>query len=125
MLISDMDLDTLPSFVSKLHIVVNVYSSGHGFSEVSDAYIRLAAIKNGHEFARYKLDAAVKTNGMVFATLFRSPVGTWMLKAMVSEAVGWVADEDTMLAALKIKGRSEHRRHIPPPASGDECCTVS
>ncbi|GMH74419.1 hypothetical protein TrRE_jg9905, partial [Triparma retinervis] len=77
----DMDLDPLPAYVSKLHIVVNVYDSGYGFDSVSDAYIRLAAIKNGHEFARYKLDATVKTNGLIFATLFRSPMGTWMLQA--------------------------------------------
>ena len=77
----DIDLDALPKEVKELTIVVNVFSSYGSFAQVHDAYVRMCAIKNGHEFARYKLDAQIDGSALIFAKLHKGPIGNWLFTA--------------------------------------------
>jgi hypothetical protein len=120
----DIDLDLLGPDVAKIVIVVNIYSSGGSFSDVSNAYVRMCAIKNGHELARFKLEKGQPGNGLLFATLHRSPVGTWLLSAQ-GDAIhnANTAKDANCLKACKIKGTAANTGEGTPSA-GDGCCII-
>ena len=117
----DIDLDHLSPAVDKLHIVVNIYTSGGTFSNVSNAYVRMCAVKNGHELCRYKLDGNCQTNGLLFATLHRGPLGNWQLEAKGTEVSGRTATQASCLAGCKVEGNSDFK---PGMDESDECCTL-
>ncbi|GMI01826.1 hypothetical protein TrVE_jg3607 [Triparma verrucosa] len=122
----DIDLDKIPPYVHKLFIVVNIYSTGGSFEQVSDAYVRMVSISNGHEFCKYNLDSKISTNGLLFAQLYRGPMGNWQLNGTGKPCNGRVADDSEMKAALKIRGDSSFRgKYSGDEEGGGDCCTVS
>jgi hypothetical protein len=110
-------------YVSSLVIVVNVYTAGGSFSTVKDAYVRLVAIKNNHELCRFKLDSSIRSNGLIFATLQRSPMGNWMLLADGKEANGNTCQNYEFRVALGAQHESPH--YGVRGGGGDGCCTIS
>eukprot|EP01046_Picozoa_sp_COSAG06_P003030 COSAG06_NODE_113_length_23458_cov_74.739715_9_plen_125_part_00 len=56
-------------------VVVNIFTNRGTFQQVHDAYVRLVDDRPGSyhdvEMARYKLDANIPTNGLIFAALHR------------------------------------------------------
>ncbi|GMH77942.1 hypothetical protein TL16_g07593 [Triparma laevis f. inornata] len=122
----NIDLDKIPPYVHKLYIVVNIYTTGGSFEQVSDAYVRMVSIGNGHEFCRYNLDSKISTNGLLFAQLIRGPLGNWQLNATARPCNGKVADDSEMKQALKITGDSSWRGKFHRSADdGPECCTIA
>jgi hypothetical protein len=63
---------------------------GAQFSNVTNAYVRLVAVKNGHELCRYPLDGSVlKSSGIIFAELARPyPSSPWMVIALGKQCGG-------------------------------------
>jgi hypothetical protein len=64
-----------PPSVEQLVVVVNIFTNRGTFQQVHDAYVRLVDDRPGSyhdvEMARYKLDANIPTNGLIFAALHR------------------------------------------------------
>ncbi|CAD7967726.1 unnamed protein product [Amoebophrya sp. A120] len=95
----DLDVDRLPPVVAQMYVVVNVYSSRHSFQHVSDAYVRLCAAKNKHEFCRFCLQKqTVLANCLIFARIFRGPVrGSWVFNTIGVGCHGNVATQPSVL----------------------------
>jgi stress response protein SCP2 len=87
----NVDLQAVAANVSALVFVVNIYTVGGSFSQVSDAYIRLCDAK-GKEMARYTLGGHVNTRGLVFCKLYRSGTG-WRMIALGQGADGSTAKD--------------------------------
>jgi len=70
-------------------VVVNIYSSGYSFSNVSNAYVRCCVARDfkgfepAHVLAQYPLDGNIPSRGLVFCR-FKRMGGTWAI-----EALGW------------------------------------
>jgi stress response protein SCP2 len=88
--------------VLSLHVVVNAYTGS--FSDVKDAYVRLVAIKTGHELARFTLDNAHTQSGVVFAKISRiaGQHGAWRLLAIGKGCAGRSATNDATKTACGI-----------------------
>ena len=84
---------------------------------MSNAYVRLVAVKNNHELCRYKLDGEGKnrftSKGLIFAKLNRSPMGSWLLQAEGKEADGTTANSTDMKKKVGIT------HSHPIPGGGD------
>ncbi|CAD7934755.1 unnamed protein product [Amoebophrya sp. A120] len=95
----DLDLDRLPPVVAQMYVVVNVYSSRHSFQHVSDAYVRLCAAKNKHEFCRFCLQKqTVLASCLIFARIFRGPVrGSWVFNTIGVGCHGNVATQPSVV----------------------------
>ena len=64
-------------------MVVNVFTSGRAFSDVTGAYIRLCAAKNGHVLCQFRLDeGSVTSRGLVLAKIFRNAAKRWCVMAV-------------------------------------------
>ena len=88
----------------------------------------MCAIKNGHEFCRYKLSDGLKSNGVMFASLHRGPMGNWLLNATGNPLRGRTADSAECLSDCSITGKSIHEGKgevIGGDNPGDGCCVVS
>jgi tellurium resistance protein TerZ len=117
----DIDLDRLSPHVKKLIICVNMYSGGAGFGDVTNAYVRMCAVKNDHEFCRYTLSGGCKNQGVLFAALQRGPLGNWQLCAKGKDISGRSCTAPECLSDCGVKGKS-HFKEGPP--AGEECCNI-
>jgi hypothetical protein len=67
----------VPENCSELFVTVNIFTEGYTFTNVKDAYVRLAVARDlngfepGHVLAKYALDANIKTRGLVFCRIYR------------------------------------------------------
>lgn len=97
-----IDLDTIPADVKSLNVVVNCYTGS--FSDVRDAYVRLVAIKTGHELARFTLSNDYVKPGMVFARISRieEQQGSWRLLAIGKQCAGKQATSEETKKACSI-----------------------
>lgn len=77
-----IDLDGMPSHIESLWVVVNIYSKGRSFAEVTDSYVRLCASKTGHTLAQYELDGTVSSEGVIFCKLKSAGPKTWYMEAL-------------------------------------------
>lgn len=66
-----VNLDQLPSNVTKLVFTVNSYT-GDNFNRVQNAYCRIVDNKRGNEIARFNISDAGPHTGMIMASLTRS-----------------------------------------------------
>jgi stress response protein SCP2 len=113
-----IDLDAIPDNIESLVVVVNVYSSEYSFKNVKDAYVRLVACGNNHEFARFNLDDTVKSSGIIFLKIARScQPKTWCVEPVGEEVDGPRAV--TMMAeACGVTGELRSRFK-------GSCCVIS
>eukprot|EP00391_Amoebophrya_sp_Ameob2_P009558 CAMPEP_0178997836 /NCGR_PEP_ID=MMETSP0795-20121207/9179_1 /TAXON_ID=88552 /ORGANISM="Amoebophrya sp., Strain Ameob2" /LENGTH=490 /DNA_ID=CAMNT_0020690449 /DNA_START=52 /DNA_END=1524 /DNA_ORIENTATION=- len=113
----DIDLDKLPEVVEQMFIVVNVYSAGRSFSDVADAYVRLCAEKNKHEFCRFSLAKQIVTSQcLIFARLFRGPVkGSWVFNTIGLGCDGNVASQPNVIdgCLASVSGFGQKQRELP------------
>eukprot|EP00475_Leptophrys_vorax_P016727 TRINITY_DN2322_c0_g1_i1.p1 TRINITY_DN2322_c0_g1~~TRINITY_DN2322_c0_g1_i1.p1 ORF type:complete len:416 (-),score=144.44 TRINITY_DN2322_c0_g1_i1:41-1288(-) len=71
-----VDLKNVQSHVHHLVFVVNVYTDGGSFSEISQSYVRL--VSGSHNLARYQLDGNIHSRGLAFCRLSRKQ-DKWVL----------------------------------------------
>eukprot|EP00391_Amoebophrya_sp_Ameob2_P012126 CAMPEP_0178990782 /NCGR_PEP_ID=MMETSP0795-20121207/5159_1 /TAXON_ID=88552 /ORGANISM="Amoebophrya sp., Strain Ameob2" /LENGTH=491 /DNA_ID=CAMNT_0020682409 /DNA_START=249 /DNA_END=1724 /DNA_ORIENTATION=+ len=111
----DIDLDRLPPVVAQLFIVVNVYTGHASFSDVSDAYVRLCAAKNKHEFCRFSLvHQTVPSKCLIFARLFRGPVnGSWVFNTIGLGCDGSVANQPQVIAGCLASVNGFGHQNLP------------
>ena len=97
-----LDLDNIPADVKSLHVTVNAYTGT--FSDVRDAYVRLVAIKTGHELARFVLSNDHVKSGVVFAKISRidGQPGAWRLLAIGTQCGGRTATSEETKKACSI-----------------------
>ena len=100
------------------------------FSKVRNGYVRICAIKNGHELCRYKLDGgSIQTNGLMFAKIHRSSMGGWLVRATGLPCNGATADAPGIKEACHANVRSEFWSKSPirggSSGGGGECCAIS
>lgn len=120
----NIDLDALGPEVRHLYIVVNVFSSSGSFAKVTDAYVRLVAIKGDHELARYKLDSTVTTRGLVFASISRGPLDSpWVVSAIGKGCPGRSATDSGLHKVIGVNAALIAASRPPPPAPKG-CCAV-
>jgi len=74
------DLENIPDSVQQIFFVVNIYTNGVSFDQVSNASCRIFN-RTGAEFARYVLLEGRGKRGLVIARLFREP-GRWGFQAL-------------------------------------------
>lgn len=101
-----------PPSVEQLVVVVNIFTAGGTFRDVCDAYVRLVDDRPGDHFdvelARYKLDADIPTNGLIFSSICRVPPEHGKLPCTTPIVRNWYRYIDIMLscAAQEEAGRS-------------------
>ena len=129
-------LDHIPPIVERMVVVVNIYTSGGQFSDVSNAYVRLIDDRPGTrrdvELARFKLSSSIPTNGLIFAALHRCPPehgGGWKLQAIGEGADGRRAKDPHFQAA--VRGARRTFKVKPGDARGNGgsgerlcCCAI-
>ncbi|CAD7954932.1 unnamed protein product [Amoebophrya sp. A25] len=95
----DIDLDRLPPVVQQLFVVVNVYNSANSFQDVTDAYVRLCAAKNQHEFCRFCLvKQTLQASCLIFARIFRGPIsGQWFFNTIGLGCQGNMATQASVI----------------------------
>ena len=114
-----IDLDAMPDYIESLVVVVNVYSERYSFKDVKDAYVRLVACGNNHEFARFNLDETVKSSGIIFLKIARScQPKTWCVEP-VSKEVDGPRSVTQMAEACGVTGK------LLSPARAGSCCVIS
>lgn len=80
-----VDLDKIPSQVSKLLFVVNIYDCvrrNQHFGMIKNAYIRMTDAKNDSEIARYNLSDDYSTKTALLVGLIYRHSGTWKFSAI-------------------------------------------
>jgi tellurium resistance protein TerZ len=121
-----VDFSRLEKDVAALAMVVNVFTDGGSFENISESYVRLFDGESGHEYARYTLDARYKKRGMVFCVLYKGQGGEpWSVLSVGEECDGRTAHAiHTTLWDGSLDGSSPS-----PPSnaavSNEGCCTVS
>ena len=101
----DIDLDYMPEEVKALWVVVNVFTSGRAFSDVTGAYIRLCAAKNGHVLCQFRLDDdSINSRGLVLAKIFRNAAKRWCVMAVGNSCEGQTANSPETRLACGITG---------------------
>lgn len=75
------NLEAIPQQVQQIFFVVNIYTNGLSFEQVSNAYCRIFD-RTGAEFARYILREGKGKRGLVIARLFREPGERWGFQAL-------------------------------------------
>jgi len=76
-----VDLDAIPGELKQLIFMINIYTKGPGFSQVSNPYCRIVS-SSGEEFCRYMLSEAGNESGLIIARLFWEPSGQrWSFQA--------------------------------------------
>lgn len=143
----EVDLQRVPEWAVQIFFVVNIYSKGKTFSEVSNPYCRMIGSEGG-EIARYELKEAGRQNGLIIARLFRdAPGGRWAFQAVGSfchgqtwkdsvpeiVAVSRKKPQDLQLrgaATMALQGEPQvASRPAPaanpaPPPQSSACCTL-
>lgn len=75
------DLENIPPNVDQIFFVVNVYTNGVTFGQVSNAYCRIFDC-DGVEMARYLLREGQGERGLIISRLFRVPGNRWGFQAL-------------------------------------------
>lgn len=80
-----VDLPQVPTNISKLLFLVNIYESQkrkQELSQLENAYVRLVDVSNQREIARYKLSGSQyqNKNGLILAEVYRKD-GEWKMAA--------------------------------------------
>merc|ERR1719277_192960 len=75
------DLERIPPRVDQIVFVVNVYSNGVTFDQVSNAYCRIFD-SSSTELARYMLREGRNERGLIISRLFREPGDRWGFQAL-------------------------------------------
>ena len=130
--------------VRELYVTVNCYNGS--FEAVSDAYVRMVDSVSGKELCRYKLDASVKTDGVVFCKIYRSPNGkSWGIEALGEACSGKTAKSSGTEDVVAGLGKDSKAGRGPPKemvkmvrrlsskngnggggdGGGGGCCTIS
>lgn len=95
-----IDLEKVPTQFERIPILVTVYSKGHNFGMVRNAFARVLNADTGNEIARYDLsEEAGALTCIVFAEVYRNN-GDWKFKAV---GQGYDQGFDALLADLGIK----------------------
>lgn len=67
-----IDFEAVEEHIKELYFVVNIYSTSATFADVTQAYIRLVAVRGKKELARFNLTSEhAATSGIVFLRVFR------------------------------------------------------
>jgi len=79
-----VNLETLPSDVTKLVVYVNIYQAkakgNQNFGQVSDAFVRLENVETGSELGKFELDFDMSSSdGMIFCTLVKRDTGWFVV----------------------------------------------
>eukprot|EP00761_Pharyngomonas_kirbyi_P012821 gb/GECH01012848.1/.p1 GENE.gb/GECH01012848.1/~~gb/GECH01012848.1/.p1 ORF type:complete len:853 (+),score=251.56 gb/GECH01012848.1/:1-2559(+) len=69
----EIDLKSILSHVKTLIVVINIYTQGYTFQNVSGAYVRLVDQNSSQEMCRYKLQKTGPYNAMLMCKLERAP----------------------------------------------------
>ena len=94
-----VDLPQVPSNISNLLFVINIYESRkrqQELSQVENAFVRLVDLSNNKEIARYQLSGSQyqNKNGLILAEVYRKD-GDWKMAAIgdafVAEGIGEIA----------------------------------
>lgn len=104
------DLSRIPAHVEQIFFVVNVFTNGVTFEQISNAYCRIFD-SNGEEMARYVLREGRGERGLIIARLFREPAAggdRWSFQALGRFCRGqtWKDSQGEMLA-LARRGAKE------------------
>jgi tellurium resistance protein TerZ len=75
------ELDRIPAKVGQIFFVVNIYTRGVTFDQVSNPYCRIFD-GSGNELARYRLKEGRGEKGLVISRLFREPGSRWGFQAL-------------------------------------------
>ena len=104
------------------------------FASVTNSYVRLVAVKNGHELCRFKLDSSIKTRGIVFAQLSRGPLTSpWTLTALGRGCGGNYATAPEVQSACGVAGYPSPPTQAIAPTAGPAgaatasrgCCVIA
>lgn len=80
-----VDLLHVPPQITQIVFTVSSYT-GQPFTDVQDAYCRLADEVAGQELARYRLTAGGRHTGQIMAKVFREESGGWAMQAIGAPA---------------------------------------
>lgn len=107
-----VNLDQVEPNVHHLVFVVNIFSDHRSFNEVNDSYCRLFMDNdtNPKELARFTIDKALDSRGIVFASISRTEEG-WSLKAMGvpcngKRAVNCIEDAQAIMRGEEVEIQS-------------------
>merc|ERR1719291_71174 len=136
------DLDKIPAKVDQIFFVVNVYTKGKTFDQISNAYCRIYD-STGSELARYLLREGRNEKGLIISRLFREPGSRWGFQALGQFCRGTMwKDAVPEVRALVAKSAREFQAHRadsmassmgarpsgvparPPPSQDKKDCTV-
>ena len=96
-----VDLPQVPSKISKLLFMINIYESQkrkQELSQIENAFVRLVDVSNNKEIARYQLSGSQyqNQNGLILAEVYRQD-GEWKMAAIgdafVAKGIGEIAQK--------------------------------
>jgi len=106
-----VDLEVIPPHITQIFFVVNVYTDGVNFGQVSNAYCRILD-SSSNELARYVLSEGRGQRGLVISRLFRGSDNRWGFQALGSFCNGktWKESVSDMMPLVQKKPLELQRR---------------
>merc|ERR1712062_67402 len=104
-----VNLDQLSNNVKSLYFIINSYS-GHPFSRIKNAYIRIINCKNQKELVSFELSGGGDYTACLVGKLYRqqsthSETPTWMFKAIGYRTQGRMYTDNILDMTKELAGR--------------------
>jgi len=111
------NLEAVPSNITQIIFVVNIYTKGRTFQQVANPYCRILDNQQ-QELARYSLTEAGNQTGLVMARLFREDASRWGFQAVGQFCSGRTyKDSASFLQSLAGVAPRELQMGLAPPAT--------
>ena len=124
--IISVDLGRVQKEISALAFVVNIYSSGASFSDITQSYVRLFDNVDGHEFARFTLAEHLSSQGVIFCVVYRGtkPDEAWSVFSVGEECQGQTCMDITTKLWDGSLRNVNNLATTSAQEGGGGCCTV-